>query len=128
MRRPPIRIRTFILGAILALLLLPTLAAGAAWLIEQDRQQAATKQRLHTAVAYLSSHRTDIQEPVVVQGFARLLDRLGLLAQLIIAKPGEKRQLYISPALSPVAQKQQARRSVKTSRGPAGRPHHDPGR
>ena len=118
MRRPPIRIRTFILGAILALLLLPTLAAGAAWLIEQDRQQAATKQRLHTAVAYLSSHRTEIQEPVVVQGFARLLDRLGLLAQLIIAKPGEKRQLYISPALSPVAQKQQARRSVKTSGAP----------
>ena len=127
MRRPPIRIRTFILGAILALLLLPTLAAGAAWVIEQDRQHAATKQRLHTAVAYLSSHRTEIQEPVVVQGFTRLLDRLDLFAQLIIARPGEKRQLYISPALSPVAQKEQARnlkarQSVKT----AGPPPVDP--
>ncbi len=123
MRRAPIRIRTFILGAILALLLLPMLAAGAAWLIEQNRQQAATKQRLHTAVAYVSSHRTEIQEPVVVQGFTRLLDRLDLLAQLIIARPGEKRQLYVSPALSPVAQKEQARKlkarqSVKTTGPP----------
>jgi signal transduction histidine kinase len=51
-----------------------------------------------------------------------LQDRLDLLAQLIIAKPGEKRQLYLSPDLSPVAQKDQARRSVKT----AGPPPVDP--
>jgi signal transduction histidine kinase len=110
MRRQPIRIRTFILGAILALLLLPTLAAGAAWLIERDRQQAGTQQRLHTAVAYLTSHRTEIQEPAVVQGFTRLLDRLDLLAQLVIAEPGEKRQIYVSPALSPAVQKAQTRK------------------
>ncbi len=42
-----------------------------------------------------------MQEPAAVQGFARLLDRLDLLAQLVIAGPSEKRVLYVSPALSP---------------------------
>ena len=88
MRRPPIRIRTFILGTVLVLLLLPTLAGGAAWLIERDHQQAGIQQRLNTAVAYLTSHRTEMQEPAAVQGFARLLDRLDLLAQLVIAEAG----------------------------------------
>ena len=111
MRRPPIRIRTFILGTVLVLLLLPTLAGGAAWLIERDHQQAGIQQRLNTALAYLRSHRTEIQEPAVLQGFARLLDRLDLLAQLVIAEPGEKSQIYVSPALSPDIQRQQARKA-----------------
>ena len=81
MRRPPIRIRTFILGTVLVLLLVPTLAGGAAWLIERDHQQAGIRQRLNTAAAYLTSHRTEMQEPASVQGFASLLDRLDLLAQ-----------------------------------------------
>ena len=67
MRGPPIRIRTFIVGAIIAVLLLPTLAGGAAWLLERDRQQAAIQGRLHTAIAYVTVHRTDIQAAHVVR-------------------------------------------------------------
>ena len=111
MRRLPVRIRTFILGTVLVLLLVPTLAAGAAWLIERDHQQADVQRRLSTAVAYLSSHRAEMQEPASVQGFARLLGRLDLLAQLVIAGRGEKHLLYVSPALSPALQKEQARRA-----------------
>jgi len=103
MRQPPIRIRTFILSTVLVLLLLPLLTGGAAWLIERDHQQTATRRRLNTAVAYLTSHRTELQEPAAVQGFASLLNRLDLLAQLVIitTTPPGKSQLYISPALSP---------------------------
>ncbi len=43
MRRAPIRIRTFILGTVLVLLLAPALAGGAAWLIERDHQQAGVQ-------------------------------------------------------------------------------------
>jgi signal transduction histidine kinase len=116
MRQPPIRIRTFILGTVLVLLLVPSVGAGSAWLIERDRQQVDLQGRLDTAGAYLSSHRTEMQEPDSVQGFARLLGRLDLLAQLIIARPGEKRQLYLSEALSPAVQKQQAARQAKAGR------------
>jgi signal transduction histidine kinase len=127
MRRPPIRIRTFILGAFVALLLLPTLAAGAAWLIERDRQQADIQRRLHTAGAYLTSHRTEIRKPAVVQGFARVLDRLDLLGQLVIARPGEKRPFYVSPALSPATQKEQARKAkARQSATTAGAAPADP--
>ena len=115
MRRTPIRIRTFILGTVLVLLLVPTLTAGAAWLIERDHQQASIQRRQNTAVAYLTSHRGGMQEKAPVQGFARLLGRLDLLAQLVIARPGEKRQLYVSPALSPAIQKKlKARQSGAT--------------
>jgi signal transduction histidine kinase len=111
MRRPPIRIRTFILCTVLVLLLLPTLAGGAAWLIERDHQQADIQRRLSAAAAYLTSHRTEVQEPASIQGFARLLDRLDLLAQLVIAGPSEKSQLYVSPALLQV----ETRQSVTTA-------------
>ena len=111
MKRPPIRIRTFILGTVLVLLLLPALAAGAAWLIERDHQQTDIQQRLNTAAAYLTSHRTEMQEPASVQAFARLLDRLDLLSQVVIAAPSEKSQLYLSPALG----RGQAGRSVKAA-------------
>jgi signal transduction histidine kinase len=102
MRHPPIPIRTFILGSFLALLLLPTLTGGAAWLIERDHQQADTRQRLNIAVSYLTSHRTEMQEPASVQGFARLLTRLDLLAQVVgvTTTPPAKHQLYLSPVLS----------------------------
>jgi signal transduction histidine kinase len=101
MRRPPIRIRTFIVGTVLVLLLLPTLTGGAAWLIERNHQQRVTRQRLNTAFAYLASHRAGIREAPVVQGFARLLDRFDLLAQLVIVTtvPPGKSPLYASPAL-----------------------------
>jgi hypothetical protein len=42
MRPLPIRIRTFILGTVVFLLLVPTLAGGAAWLIERDHQRRAS--------------------------------------------------------------------------------------
>jgi signal transduction histidine kinase len=111
MRRPPIRIRTFILGTVLFLLLVPPLTGGAAWLVERDRQQAGIQQRLNTAVVYLTSHRAGIREPAAVQGFARLLDRLDLLAQvaMVTTTPPSKSQLYLSPALSPALQKEQAK-------------------
>ncbi len=115
MRRPPIRIRTFILGTVLVLLLMPTLAGGAAWLIEGDHQQSGTQQRLNAALAYLGSHRTEIREPVILRGFARLLDRLDLLGQLVIIteEPPGKDLLYVSPALNlnPILRKQQARQA-----------------
>jgi signal transduction histidine kinase len=98
MRRAPIRIRTFILGTILVLLLLPTLAGGAAWLIESHRQQQGIDRRLGAAVAYLTSHR--MQEPASVQGFARLLGRLGLFAQLATVGPSGKNRLFVSPEIA----------------------------
>jgi signal transduction histidine kinase len=114
MRPPPIRIRTFILGTVVFLLLVPTLAGGAAWLIERNHQQAGVQQRLNAAVAYLTSHRAGIQERATVQGFARLLERRDLLAQLVIAGPSVgKTLLYVSPALA--AAQQGNRSPVKTS-------------
>jgi signal transduction histidine kinase len=97
--RPPIRIRTFILGTVLVLLVVPILAGGAAWLIERDRQQADIQGRLNTAVAYLSAHGTDLK--VSVEGFASLLDRLDLLADVSfrVTTPAGKGGLYLSPAL-----------------------------
>jgi hypothetical protein len=86
MRQPPIRIRTFILGTIVVLLLVPPLAGGAAWLLERDHQQAEIRGRLNTAAAYLTSHRTEIQQSGSVEGFTRLLGRLDLLAQVAIAR------------------------------------------
>jgi hypothetical protein len=102
MRRPPVRIRTFLLGTVLVLLLVPTLAGGAAWLIERDHQQADIQRRLNSSVAYLTSHRAELQEPAAVQGFARLLARLDLLAQLVMVSttPPGKDLLYVSQALA----------------------------
>jgi signal transduction histidine kinase len=103
MRRPPIRIRTFILGTVLALLVVPTLAGGAAWLIERDHQQAEARQQLRSAVDYLTAHHSDMQEPGSVRGFSSLLDRRGLLAQLVLVttSPPGKHPLYLSAALQP---------------------------
>jgi signal transduction histidine kinase len=115
MRQPPIRIRTFILGTVLVLLLVPTLAGGVAWLIERNHQQAGTQHRMNTALAYLTSHGAEMQEPASVQGFARLLNRLDMLAQvvLITTTPLGKSQLYLSPTLNvgPALQKEQARKA-----------------
>jgi signal transduction histidine kinase len=117
MRRPPIRIRTFVLGIILVVLLVPTLAAGVAWSIERDHQQAGIQRQLNTAVAYLSSHRGGMREPAAVQGFARLLDGLDLLAQLtlVTTTPPKKTQLYVSPALQPGQVSQTALTTSKAS-------------
>jgi signal transduction histidine kinase len=97
--RSPIRIRSFILGSVLVLLVVPTLAGGAAWLIERDLQQAAIQQRLNSAVAYLTTHRTDLKSSL--PGFASLLGRLDLLADLGIraTTPHGKAGLYLSPTL-----------------------------
>jgi signal transduction histidine kinase len=102
MRRPPIHIRTFLVGTILVLLLLPTLAGGAAWFVERDHQQANVAQHLNSAVAYLTIHRKQIQQPAVVHEFAQLLNREGLLAQLVVVSntPPGKSQVYVSPALA----------------------------
>jgi len=108
MRRQPIRIRTFLLGTVLVLVLAPVLTAGVAWLVERDHQQAVIQGRLNTAAAYLTSHRRDLQEPASVHGFARLLDRLDLLSQVVIVGAFEKSVVYTSPALE---QAQEADRS-----------------
>jgi signal transduction histidine kinase len=57
-----------------------------------------------------------MQQPTSVQGFARLLGRLDLLAQLVISRPGVKRELYVSAALSPAVQKEQAARQANARR------------
>ena len=110
MRRSPIRIRTFILGTLLVLLVVPMLAGAGAWLIERDHQQSQVRHRLNAAVAYLTLHRAQMQQPASVKGFASLLDRFGLLGQLVIAGPSTKGQLYLSPALAQA----QSRQNVKT--------------
>ena len=100
MKRRPIRIRTFLFCTLLVLVLAPTLTAGGAWLIERDHQQSDTQGRLNTAAAYLSSHRSDIERPASVHGFASLLDRLDLRAQVVLAEPSVgKNVVYASPAL-----------------------------
>jgi signal transduction histidine kinase len=103
MRRAPVRIRTFILGVVLALLVLPTVAGVAAWRIERGHQRAATQRRLDAAFTYLSAHRTEMTKPGTVPAFAALLDRLGLFARvnLIMKVPPGKRVVYVSPALDP---------------------------
>ena len=122
MKRAPIRIRTFILGTVLVLLLAPALAGGAAWLIEHHHQQASIQKRLNTAVAYLASHRSEIEQQPTLQGFASMLDRLDLLAQLTLVErpPPGKSELYVSPAIGPALQKQEAaRQSIAGKLGPA---------
>ncbi len=122
MRRAPVRIRTFILGTVLVLLLVPALAGGAAWIVERGHQQAGIRDRLNTAYAYLTSHRTTMEDPASVQGFTRLLDRLGLLSQLVLAttSPPAKNQIYISPALNPRVSPAQARKLKESRAGTTG--------
>jgi signal transduction histidine kinase len=115
MRRAPIPLRTFVLGTVLVLLLLPALAGGTAWLIERHQQQAAIHERLNTAFAYVTSHRAQMQDPASVQGFALLVNRLDLLGQVVLAGQSSKSELYASPALGPTVQKKlAARRAAKT--------------
>ena len=101
MRRAPIRIRAFLVGTVLVLLLAPALAGGAAWLVERNRQQTDIQKRLHTAVSYLRSHRTELRDPATAQEFGRLLGRLDLVAQLVLVgrSPPSKALIYVSPAL-----------------------------
>jgi len=101
MRRAPVRIRTFLVATVLVLLIVPTLAAGAAWLVERDRQQAESSNRVNIAAAYLASHRSSLQSETTARGFERLVERLDLLAQVVLitnAPPG-KHPIYTSPIL-----------------------------
>jgi signal transduction histidine kinase len=109
MRTSPIRIRTFILGMFLVLLLLPALAAGAGWLIEGHHQRAGIDSRLNSAFGYLEAHRSGIRQAPGVRAFVRSIDRLDLLAQLVVVTvhPPAKEVLYTSPALG---QEQSARK------------------
>jgi len=97
MRRAPIRIRAFLVGTVLVLLLAPALAGGAAWLVERNRQQTDIQKRLHTAVSYLRSHRTELRDPATAQEFGRLLGRLDLVAQLVLVgrSPPSKALIYV---------------------------------
>jgi signal transduction histidine kinase len=108
MRRPPIGIRTFLLGTFLVLVVVPTLAGAAAWLIERDHQRADVQRRLGTAAAYLSSHRATIKDTSTLSGFASLIGRLDLLAQLVVVSshPPGKDQIYLSPSFLPEQSKQ----------------------
>lgn len=111
MSRVPVRIRTFLIGTVLALLLFPTLAAAAGWLVERGRQQAAVDRRLDITAAYLTSHGRRLQQPAAVHGLVQLLGRLDLLAQvtLITTAPPGKHPVYESPAL---VQSRAAKRST----------------
>src|SRR5579863_8895685 len=102
MSRAPIRFRTFILGAILVVLLVPTLAASAAWLIERENQHSNIQRRVDTAVSFLNSHRSEIKERATLRQFERTLIPLGLRAQLVLAtkSPPGKVVLFISSSLA----------------------------
>src|ERR1700722_2316650 len=101
MSRAPIRFRTFILGAILVVLLVPTLAASAAWVIERENQHSNIQRRVDTAVSFLTAHRSEIKERATLRQFERTLISLGLRAQLVLAtkSPPGKVVLFISPSL-----------------------------
>jgi signal transduction histidine kinase len=118
-RRAPVRIRTFILATVLALVLLPVLAGVAAFQIERDHQRADIRQRLDTAFGYLSAHRMEMRKPGNVQAFAGLLDRLGLFAQvsLIMKVPPGKTLIYTSPALTPTVTSNQVTTGTAKARG-----------
>jgi len=118
MRQQPIQIRMFLLGTVLVLVLSPILTAGVAWLIERDHQRAAIQGRLNTAVAYVTSHRSDMQEPASVHGLATLLDRLDLLGQVVLVQPSVgKSRLFVSPALG---QEQSRKETAKAATAPNG--------
>ena len=117
MRRAPIRVRTFILGTLLVLLLVPTLAGAAAWLIARNHEQGQVHGRLNAALAYLTAHRATMQQPPSVKGFSNLLGRSGLLGQLVIAGQSEKGQLFVSPAIA-TAQDRQTVKTPATAPGP----------
>jgi len=121
--RTPVRIRTFILGTVLALLLLPTLTGVAGWFVERGHQQASVRHQVNTAVAYLTANGGSIREPAVLTGFTALLNRLDLYADLtIISKvPPGKTLLYISRELNPFAQKRaRAKEQLSGAAVPAG--------
>ena len=111
MKRPPIRIRTFILGSLLVLMVFPALAGGSAWLIERDREHASIHRKVSTAVAYLTAHRATLHESATVQGFTRLAERFDLLAQLVLVSttPPGKDPIYTSPALAQGGQRKQGK-------------------
>jgi signal transduction histidine kinase len=100
MRRAPIRIRVFILVALIVLLVAPTLAGGAGWLIEHDRERANVHTRVNTVVAYLGDHRGELHSVGFGPGFAKVLEPLDLLVEAVIIGPSEKSPVYSSPALA----------------------------
>lgn len=104
-RRLPIRIRTFIFGTLLVLVVVPTLAGGAAWVLERDRQEAGVDRRLDAAVAFLTAHPASLGQQENGRAFTAELDRLDLLAQVVLAttSPPAKRVVYVSPAFAQAA-------------------------
>ncbi|MES1248369.1 MAG: HAMP domain-containing sensor histidine kinase [Actinomycetota bacterium] len=101
MTRAPVRIRTFLIATVVALVSAPALAGFAAWSIARHVQSHDARKPLDEAVAYLVAHRTQIREPAAIRGFARLLERGNLLGQLVLASqsPPQKAVLYTSPGL-----------------------------
>jgi signal transduction histidine kinase len=120
MTRAPIRIRAFMLGTFVALLLLPVLASGAGWLIEGHRQNTINHDQVGPAVAYLIAHRNNLKEPATLQGFTRLLKGHDLLAQLVLVStaPPAKNLIYLSPGLDP-GQAKRAKANLSGKPGPA---------
>lgn len=101
MSRSPLRFRTFILVTILVVLLVPTMAAGAAWAIERENQHANIQRRIDLAVSFLETHRDAIKEPSTLKRFEAMLVPLNLRAQLVIAakSPPSKEVLFLSRGL-----------------------------
>ena len=122
MRRAPVRIRTFIFGTVLVLLVLPLLAGATAFVLERHHQQAAVQRRLDAAFSYLTANRTEMKQPARIRAFAALLDRLGLFAEvnLVMKVPPGKAELYLSPALIPAVTGQRVRQ-LKTAQVPTAR-------
>jgi signal transduction histidine kinase len=120
MTRAPIRIRAFMLGTFVALLLLPVLAGGAGWLIEGRHQDTITEHQVGPAVAYLKAHRSSVKEPATIQGLTSLLKRHDLLAQLVVVStmPPAKDLIYLSPGLDQ-GQTKRAKADLSGKPGPA---------
>lgn len=112
MTHAPIRIRAFLLATFAALLIAPTLTGITAWLIESHHQRATIQRRLDAATAYLTAHRANIDQPQAVHGFAQALQRLHLLAQVVVAGASAKKQIYSSPALGRSQARQSARQAA----------------
>jgi signal transduction histidine kinase len=121
MSRPPIRFRTFILGTILVVLLVPTLAAGAAWAIERENQSANIQHRVNLAISFLTIHRHDIRDPATLRRFERTLAPLDLRALLVFAteSPPAKDVIFVSSSLESPKTQRAAKEKAATALVPS---------
>jgi len=121
MSHAPIRFRTFILGTILVVLIVPTLAASAAWAIERENQSANIQRRVNTAISFLTLHRHDIRDSATLRRFEGKLGPLELRALLVFAteSPPTKDVIFVSSSLESPKTERAAKERAATAAVPS---------